>query len=96
MNCENARQYWSLYHDSEGDAALHFEISQHLSRCDACSEWFARQSYLETLLEEEILLALPIAPVHEREHCEGSRIVEKYRPERESPFAVLKNFNRKK
>jgi len=51
---------------------------------------------LETLLEEEILLALPIAPVHEREHCEGSRIVEKYRPERESPFAVLKNFNRNK
>ena len=49
---------------------------------------------LETLLEEEILLALPIAPVHERERCKGSRIVEEYRPEHDSPFAVLKNLNR--
>ena len=54
MNCEDAREYWSLYHDSEGDAALHFEIAQHLSRCEACAEWFARRSYLETLVEEKV------------------------------------------
>ena len=47
---------------------------------------------LEDLLEEEILLALPIAPAHERSQCKDNRLIEKYRRESASPFAVLKNF----
>ena len=47
---------------------------------------------LEYLLEEEILLALPIAPAHERGLCKDNRHIEKYRRESASPFAVLKNF----
>jgi len=51
---------------------------------------------LETLLEEEVLLALPIAPVHERKNCKGSRLVDEFTPEHESPFAALKSFNQNK
>jgi len=50
------------------------------------------QIALETLLEEEILLAMPIAPVHERDSCKGSNLVDKYIFRPESPFAVLKNL----
>ena len=50
------------------------------------------QIALETLLEEEILLAMPIAPVHERDSCKGSHLVDKYKARAESPFAVLKNL----
>ena len=50
------------------------------------------QIALETLLEQEILLALPIAPVHDRSKCSGSYLVDKYKARNESPFAVLKNL----
>ena len=50
------------------------------------------ETSLEALLEEEILLALPIAPVHEREDCIGSRTVDEYKPEHGSPFTVLKDL----
>jgi hypothetical protein len=52
MNCNEARQHWHLYHDSEGDAALHFAINEHLGLCPACAEWFHKQSRLESLLVE--------------------------------------------
>lgn len=50
------------------------------------------QIALETLLEEEILLAMPIAPVHERNNCKGSELMDKYKARTESPFAVLKDL----
>lgn len=50
MNCNEVRQHWNLYHDSEGDAALHFQINEHLAICPDCAEWFAQQSRLEVLL----------------------------------------------
>jgi len=50
MNCDEIRRHWSLYHDSEGDAELHWQISQHLERCIPCAEWFAKQSRFEDLL----------------------------------------------
>src|SRR5258707_4276233 len=53
MNCNEARQHWNLYHDSEGDAELHFQISEHLAVCSHCAEWFGQQSRLETLLAEK-------------------------------------------
>jgi hypothetical protein len=54
MNCDDVRQHWSLYHDSEGDTALHFDVNAHLAECPACAEWFVRQSYLETRIEEKL------------------------------------------
>ena len=50
------------------------------------------QIALETLLEQEVLLAMPIAPVHDRSKCSGSNLVDKYKASIESPFAVLKNL----
>lgn len=50
------------------------------------------QIALETLLDEEILLAMPIAPVHEQENCNGRYLLDKYKPATNSPFAVLKNL----
>ena len=50
------------------------------------------QIALETLLEEEILLAMPIAPMHERNICDGGDLMDKYQASPESPFAVLKDL----
>ncbi|MGD9854191.1 MAG: anti-sigma factor [Planctomycetaceae bacterium] len=54
MNCEDIRRHWDLYHDSEGDAELHWNISQHLDQCATCAEWFSKQSRLEDLLSEKL------------------------------------------
>lgn len=47
MRCDEARRHWNLYHDSEGDSALHFQIEEHLAMCHACADWFERESRLE-------------------------------------------------
>lgn len=54
MNCPEVRRHWHLYHDSEGDADLHWGISQHLDRCSACAQWFAGQSRFEQLLADKL------------------------------------------
>ena len=54
MNCHQARRYWNLYHDSEGDSHLHYEIGEHTAQCPACAEWFAKQSWLERGIEETL------------------------------------------
>lgn len=54
MDCEQARAYWHLFHDSEGDAELHWQVNEHLQDCPACSRWFTRQ----TALEESIVHTL--------------------------------------
>jgi hypothetical protein len=54
MNCNEARQHWNLYHDSEGDPSLHFEINEHLAVCPDCAQWFSEQSRLEHLLAEKL------------------------------------------
>jgi len=46
------------------------------------------------LIEDEILLALPFSPLHEKDECSGSTIVEKLqvtnqKPGKPNPFAVL-------
>ncbi len=62
MNCNEVRQHWNLYHDSEGDAELHFKISEHLDMCADCAQWFSQQSRLEDMIEEK-LTPLPADPV---------------------------------
>src|SRR5262249_61788829 len=54
MNCNEARQHWNLYHDSDGDAELHFRISEHLAACPDCAQWFSQQSRLESLLVDKL------------------------------------------
>lgn len=63
MNCEEARRHWDLYHDSEGDAALHFQINEHLASCRECAEWFAQQSRFENLLGRHLSLKRADAPL---------------------------------
>jgi anti-sigma factor RsiW len=43
-----------LYFDSEGDAELHFRISDHLATCPTCAEWYAQQQRLEQALGEKL------------------------------------------
>jgi hypothetical protein len=54
MNCDEAKRHWSLYHDSEGDAELHFCIGEHLAVCPQCAQWFDQQSRLECLLADKL------------------------------------------
>jgi hypothetical protein len=54
MTCTEARQHWNLYHDSEGEAELHFRVSEHLALCPDCAQWFSQQSRLQSLLAEKL------------------------------------------
>ncbi len=54
MNCQQARQNLMLYLDSEGDAELHFRISDHLAMCPACAEWFAREGRFQEALKDRL------------------------------------------
>ena len=54
MTCNDVRQHWMLYLDSEGDPELHFRISDHLGMCPECAEWFARQERFERLVTEHL------------------------------------------
>ncbi len=54
MKCDEARRHWSLYHDSEGDAEICFEISEHLADCADCAQWFHRQSFLEDKIKDKL------------------------------------------
>ncbi len=54
MNCDEVRRHWNLYHDSEGDAALHLRLNEHLSSCPGCAEWFFKQSLFEDLLTQHL------------------------------------------
>jgi hypothetical protein len=54
MTCHEVRQHWMLYFDSEGDAELHFRISDHLAMCPTCAEWFAQQQRLEQALGDKL------------------------------------------
>ena len=59
MNCEQARQHWHLFHDSEGDAELHHQINEHLSMCPDCARWYFQQSRLEEALVDKLRVGQP-------------------------------------
>lgn len=54
MNCQQIRQHWDLFHDSEGDAEMHLQINEHLQQCRECARWFAQQSSVEEALTKAI------------------------------------------
>ena len=66
MKCNEARQHWNLYYDSEGDVELHFRIEQHLADCPDCAEWFRQQSRLEGLLVAKLAAPAPTSELWNR------------------------------
>lgn len=65
MHCDDARRHWSLYHDSEGDAEICFQISEHIHGCSECAQWFHQQSYFEDRLESKLHSLTMGEPTHE-------------------------------
>ncbi|MEX2353335.1 MAG: YceD family protein [Gammaproteobacteria bacterium] len=51
---------------------------------------------LAGLLEEEVILGLPLSPLHSPEDCPAQEIIEEYAVKKENPFAVLKDIRSKK
>jgi len=47
---------------------------------------------LVELIEDEVLLGLPMAPVHNPDECPATELLEALREEKESPFAILKKL----
>jgi len=54
MTCDEAREHWGLYHDSEGDPELFQRVNAHLDECPECAEWFHGESQLEDVLAERL------------------------------------------
>ena len=50
---------------------------------------------LLTLIEEEVLLSVPMVPVHQNAACQAAHLLAGYAPKKENPFAVLKKLKRK-
>lgn len=44
------------------------------------------------LIEEELLLAMPLSPVHELSDCPGAGLVGRHATKKDNPFAVLKDL----
>jgi uncharacterized protein len=51
-----------------------------------------REISLLKLIEEELLLGLPLSPLHDAADCPASHEAEKYTPDKKSPFAILKDM----
>ncbi|MEJ2761738.1 MAG: YceD family protein [Gammaproteobacteria bacterium] len=51
---------------------------------------------LRDLIEEEVLLGLPMAPAHAEEECPASVLLQELKAHKDKPFAVLKNMKLKK
>lgn len=47
---------------------------------------------LPRLIEEELLLAMPLAPVHERSACPAAELVRELTVKKKNPFAVLQSL----
>ena len=72
MNCTEARQYWMLFLDSEGDPELHLHIRDHLAKCSACTRWFGSPTRLRfsALLFRKMLRGIGEV---DRIHCQKPR-----------------------
>ncbi|MEX2523889.1 MAG: YceD family protein [Gammaproteobacteria bacterium] len=47
---------------------------------------------LTDLIEDEVLLGLPMSPAHSPEECPATELLQELQVSRENPFAVLKNL----
>ncbi|MEX2316353.1 MAG: hypothetical protein WD669_04315 [Pirellulales bacterium] len=66
MNCEEVRQHWELYYDSEGDSELYLQINEHLSACQGCAKWFFQQAQFEDAVTAKLAAAQPTAELWQR------------------------------
>lgn len=57
MNCDDVRQHWELYYDSEGDSELYLKINEHLAECPKCAKWFFQQGQFEELVTAKLSAA---------------------------------------
>jgi len=55
-----------------------------------------REIPLASLIEEEVILGLPLSPLHNPEDCPAQQLVEQHSPKRDNPFAILKDVRSKK
>ena len=58
----------------------------------AIGELTALSERLRDLIEDELLLGLPMSPLHEPEMCPAVNMTREHAPGRHSPFAVLKDL----
>jgi len=56
----------------------------------------AREIPLAGLVEEEVILGLPLAPLHDVVDCPAAQLVQQHAVKRENPFAILKDVRSKK
>ena len=86
MKCEDARRHWSLYYDSETGPEKCFQISEHLSGCAECRQWFEQQSRFERGVERKLQSISPSPEVWERvaNSVRGRRTTS-----RRQPWAVI-------
>ena len=66
MNCNEARQHWMLYIDSEGDPELHLRISDHLAMCPECAEWFEKHQRFEHAVTDRLAASEPTPQMWDR------------------------------
>ena len=66
MNCDEVRQHWELYYDSEGDSQLYLQINEHLSACQGCAKWFFQQAQFEDAVTAKLAAAQPTADLWQR------------------------------
>jgi len=66
MNCEEVRQHWELYYDSEGDSEVYLRINEHLAACQSCAKWFFQQAKLEDVVTAKLAAAQPTAELWRR------------------------------
>lgn len=66
MNCDEVRQHWELYYDSEGDSELYLQINEHLAACQGCARWFFQQAQLEDAVTAKLAASQPTAELWQR------------------------------
>ncbi len=60
MKCDEVRQHWELYYDSEGDSELYLRVNEHLANCPTCSKWFYDQARFEDALAAKLVVPAPM------------------------------------
>ncbi len=71
MNCNEIRQHWELYYDSEGDSELYLRVNEHLTACPACSQWFFQQANFEDAIAVKLAPTAPTPELWQRVLVEG-------------------------
>jgi len=66
MNCDEVRQHWELYYDSEGDSELYLQVNEHLAACQGCAQWFFQQAQFEDAMTAKLAAVEPTVELWQR------------------------------